>query len=48
MTMFRSEATVSEDFDMALTLQGAGYLVRLAAFESPVSASVTFKLPNHG
>ncbi|KAK3078326.1 hypothetical protein LTS18_007801 [Coniosporium uncinatum] len=29
---FWSEATVSEDFDMALRLQTEGYLVRLAAF----------------
>lgn len=29
---FWSEATVSEDFDMALRLQTAGYLVRLAAY----------------
>jgi membrane glycosyltransferase len=30
-----SEATVSEDFDMSLRLQGAGYLVRLAGYTSP-------------
>lgn len=30
-----SEETVSEDFDMALRLQAAGYLVRLAGFASP-------------
>lgn len=30
---FWSEATVSEDFDMALRLQTAGYLVRLAAYQ---------------
>jgi membrane glycosyltransferase len=29
-----SEATVSEDFDMALRLQTAGYLVRLAAYQN--------------
>jgi len=28
-----SEETVSEDFDMALRLQGAGYLVRLAGYK---------------
>ncbi|KAF2683165.1 hypothetical protein K458DRAFT_341123 [Lentithecium fluviatile CBS 122367] len=28
-----SEETVSEDFDMALRLQGAGYLVRLASYK---------------
>ncbi|GAB7358644.1 hypothetical protein MBLNU230_g3874t1 [Neophaeotheca triangularis] len=30
---FWSEATVSEDFDMALRLQTSGYLVRLAAYQ---------------
>lgn len=30
-----SENTVSEDFDMALRLQAAGYLVRLAGYTSP-------------
>lgn len=30
-----SEETVSEDFDMALRLQAAGYVVRLASYSSP-------------
>jgi len=31
----RSESSVSEDFDMSLRLQAAGYLIRLAAYTSP-------------
>jgi len=33
-----SEETVSEDFDMALRLQGAGYIVRLAGYVAPDGA----------
>jgi hypothetical protein len=30
---------VSEDFDMALRLQGAGYIVRLAGYKAPDGAT---------